>query len=195
MAKDEIYTGRRRVIAFADLNHGAEIMIGKAEKDLEGNYYTIISSLLLTAFTFEAYLNHLGDSEYWDEDKGFVGVLDKYDILCGAFGILPDYSRRPHQTLRELFKFRDSIAHARSETLEETKSISSTDRRSAHSPKTEWEKYCNLEQAKRAKEDITKIIIKVNVAAGLGNQPFKHGATVAISKLRKPPVKRGPRKK
>ncbi|MBU2852384.1 hypothetical protein HF929_15215 [Acidithiobacillus ferrivorans] len=41
----------------------------KTEQDEKGSYYTTMSALLLTAFTFEAYLNHLGDKtiKFWEE--------------------------------------------------------------------------------------------------------------------------------
>ena len=62
-------TRPREVRTFADLAHGADVLIMKTEKDQSGSYYTIMSSLLLTAFTFEAYLNHLGSKliKFWKE--------------------------------------------------------------------------------------------------------------------------------
>ena len=67
MAKDAIYEGTREVRTFVDLAHGADVLIMKTEQEEKGSYYTTMSALLLTAFTFEAYLNHLGDKtiKFW----------------------------------------------------------------------------------------------------------------------------------
>ena len=68
MDKDAIYEVKREVRTFADLAQGADVLIKKTEQDQKGSYYTIMSSLLLTAFTFEAYLNHLGSKrvKFWE---------------------------------------------------------------------------------------------------------------------------------
>jgi hypothetical protein len=83
MAKDGIYKGTREVHTFVDLAHGADVLIEKTENDPKGSYYTTMSALLLTAFTFEAYLNHLGDKsfKFWEEIES-VSVMEKYSILC-----------------------------------------------------------------------------------------------------------------
>ena len=44
MAKDAIYEGKREVRTFADLAHGADVLIMKTEQDQKGSYYTIMSS-------------------------------------------------------------------------------------------------------------------------------------------------------
>ena len=138
-----------------------------------------MSALLLTAFTFEAYLNHLGDKtfSFW-EDVESVNVMGKYSMLCQNYGITPDFSRRPYQTLGILFKFRNAIAHGKSQVLRETKQVSSLDNPHDHSPKAHWEEYSVLDNAKRAKEDVSKIVSELHVAANLGEYPFIHGVVV-----------------
>lgn len=186
MAKDAIYEGEREVRTFADLGHGVDVLIKKAEQDEEGSYYTIMGGLLLTAFTFEAYLNHLGDKRLSDwEKKESLKVMDKYSVLCKDLGITPEFSRRPYQTVKALFTFRNSIAHGKSQILKETKKVSSKDDPYQHSPKTRSEEYCTLKHAKRAKEDISEIIKELHREAGLGDYPFIHGATIGSLSLNK----------
>jgi hypothetical protein len=132
-----------------------------------------MGSLILSAFTFEAYLNHLGANkvEFWDEIES-ISTKKKYSVLCKLFNITPDNSRRPYQTLKELFKFRNFMAHGRTELKEVAKEINPEDELNIRPPKAEWEEYCTLENAKRAKEDVDKIIIELNKSAGLGDFPF-----------------------
>lgn len=187
MEKDAVYEGEREVRTFADLAHGANVLIMKTEQDPKGSYYTTMSSLLLTAFTFEAYLNHLGDKtiKFWEEIEP-IKVMDKYSVLCKELGINSDYSRRPYQTLRALFKFRNSIAHGKSKILKETKAVNWQDDPHTHEPRTESEEYCELDNAKRAKEDISEVIKELHIAAGLGNYPFMHGMTISSISLKSP---------
>lgn len=189
MAKDAIYTGTREVRTFVVLNHGVDVLIGKAEEELRGSNYTIIGALLLTAFTFEAYLNHLGGKrlKFWEEIES-IPVMKKYSVLYKELDLVPDYSQRPHQTLKVLFKFRNAIAHGKSQVLEEAKEINSQDDRCEHTPKVHWEEYCTLDSAKRAKEDIAKIITELHMKAGFGDYPFEHGVSFGSVSLKPPNI-------
>jgi hypothetical protein len=187
MAKDAIYSGSRVVRTFVDLNHGADVLIRIAEEEPRGSYFTSMGALLLTAFTFEAYLNHLGVKriKFWEEIES-IRVMDKYAVLCKELDVTPDYSKRPNQTLRALFKFRNAIAHGKSQILEETKEVSSQDEPYEHTPKAHWEEYCTLDNAKRAKEDISKIITDLHTKAGLGDYPFVHGVGIGSMSIKSP---------
>ncbi len=188
MTKDAIYSGTREVRTFVDLNHGADVLIQKTEQEEKGSYYTAMGALLLTAFTFEAYLNHLGEKrlKFWEEIEP-IKVMDKYSVLCKDLGLVSDFSRRPHQTLASLFKFRNAIAHGKSKILKETKKeVSSQDKLHEHTPKAHWEEYCTLDNAKRAKEDISQIIIELHKNAGLGDYPFIHGVGIGSMSLKSP---------
>lgn len=83
MKKNAVYEKTREVYTFVGLMDGADILIKNAEHQLEGNFFKTMNALLLTAFTFEAYLNHLGDKTFifWKEIET-VKVLDKYVIIC-----------------------------------------------------------------------------------------------------------------
>ncbi|MCK6553957.1 hypothetical protein L6Q96_05150 [Candidatus Binatia bacterium] len=137
-----------------------------------------MGALLLTAFTFEAYLNHLGEHllSLWSYPER-RGVEKKYDVLCDALGIAPDFSRRPYQTLGQLLRFRDALAHGRSEILEETKMISVRDDPERHSPRTRCEECCTLQNARLAKIGVEALITGMHERAGLGDHPFKSGMT------------------
>lgn len=186
MAKDAIYSGTREVRTFVDLNHGANVLILKTEEEPKGSYYTTMGALLLTAFTFEAYLNHLGQKlKLWDEIET-IKVLDKYSDLCKELEISQEYSRRPYQTLKALSKFRNAIAHGKSQILEETKEVSSKDEPYEHAPKALWEEYCTVKNAKRAKQDIEEIITELHKKAGFGEHPFIHGCDIGSMSIKQP---------
>ena len=187
MSKDAVFSGEREVRTFVDLSHGSDVMMKLAQENERGSYYTAMSSLLLRAFTFEAYLNHLGSqkAEYWPEIDS-IRVMYKYAVLCKMLSVSPDFSRRPYQTVGLLFKFRNAIAHGKSVVLKNSKDISSDDDPYKHIPKAAWEEYGTIENAERAKEDVSAMIVELHKAAGLGDYPFVHGVGIASLSLKPP---------
>ncbi len=180
MTKDATYEGEREVKTFVDLFHGSKVLIDKSKSVKEGSYFTTMGSLLLTAFTFEAFLNHLGHKKikFWNKiDR--ISINSKYTVLCEEFELELDHSERPYQTIKQLFRFRNSIAHGRSEILKVNKRVSSKDDPWQHAPKTDWEEFCTESNAEKAREDIEIIIKELNEAAGLGDYPFISGMTIS----------------
>ena len=171
--KDAIYTGKRDVRTFAELGHAADILMQTAQEYPRGNLYTALSSLLLRAFTFEAYLNHLGERylKLWDARKQ-LRWFDKFNSICTHLNFAPDTSARPYSTLRPLFGFRNLMAHGKSETINEETEVNSKDADRYFWPLTEWEKFCTFENLERAKQDITVIVIELHKQAGLSDDPF-----------------------
>jgi len=170
---DAIYSAKRNVNTFAELSHAADILMQTAQEYRRGNLYTALSSLLLRAFTFEAYLNHLGERhlKLWDA-RELLGWSKKFAKICQRLSFTPDESVRPYSTLRSLFKIRNLMAHGRTEAINEEREVNSQDADRYFWPLTEWEKFCTFENVLRAKEDITKIIIELHKKAGLSDNPF-----------------------
>jgi len=185
MAKTAYYEGTREVQTFVDLNHAADVLLKIAREVERGSTYTLMSSLLMTAFTFEAYMNHLGQKTlaFWD-DIDSIRVMDKYSVLCKHFSHNTDFGKRPYQTLSSLFKFRNAIAHGRSELLEKQALVSIDSDPHEHAPRTKWEEYISDDNAERARQDISKIIGELHEAAGLGNYPFTGAAAISSISVR-----------
>ncbi len=159
---------------FAELHHAANILFDTALERLRGNRYTIMGSLLLRAFTFEAYLNHLGEKQLnlWRE-KDQIAWWKKLHRVRKKIGFEPsDRLKRSYSTLRALFEFRNAIAHGRSQMIEEHREISTQEDVNFKWPEAEWEKYCTFENAIQARDDISELIIQLHKKAGLGDDPF-----------------------
>lgn len=171
--KDAIYRGTRDVRTFAELSHAANTLMRTAREYRRGNLYTALSSLLLRAFTFEAYLNHLGERHLtlWNAGE-LLGWRKKFAKIRLRLNFTPDESARPYSTLRPLFEFRKLMAHGRSETIIEEREVDSQDADKCFWPLTEWEKFCTFENVERAKQDITAIIRELHKHAGFSDDPF-----------------------
>jgi hypothetical protein len=186
MTKNGVYEAEREVRTFVDLYNGASVLIGKSQEEMKGSYYTNMGALLLVAFTLEAYLNHLGSKlfKFWPQIER-IPVMKKYELLCAHLDIAPG-SRSSDQNIHDLFKFRNAVAHGKSQIVKTSKAVSvEEDDFHKHSPKTSEEEYCTVENAKLAREVVADFIKKLHLAAGLGTDPFVSGLTAFSVKLTK----------
>jgi hypothetical protein len=163
-------SGDRAVKTFAHLSHGSGVIRDRALKKESGYYWDSMASLLLTAFSFEAYLNHLGGRllPYWEQlDR--LPWQKKLQVILTHLKHTPDLGKAPYQTLYGLFLFRNAVAHGR-DTKEnfgpEIRLIDDETFRAHELIKTEWEKVCTPEWAQKALTDIKEIIEQLHDLAG-----------------------------
>src|SRR4030042_2030914 len=120
MKKNKVKVSTERTInTYAELWHASYWIKDKAEKEVEGSFFQIMACLVITAFAFEAYLNHLGKQtfRFWDEIERKLSPINKLNVITEELSITLDFGKRPVQTIKELFKFRDSVAHGKTEIL------------------------------------------------------------------------------
>ncbi|HEY4487740.1 MAG TPA: hypothetical protein VI483_03190 [Candidatus Paceibacterota bacterium] len=123
--------------------------------------YFHLTAMLMAYFTYEAYLNFLGDRiapKVWEDERryfskkpyrGADGKLRKIAEICG-FEI--ERGKRPHETIVELEKLRNFVAHGKPDKYEE---------KVKHQPEREpsmfgydtLSKYITQEKAERAIND------------------------------------------
>lgn len=106
---------------YAALLHTASHLIDSAEKRAEGSLLDLQAATVFLAFTFEAYLNHVGAKEipFWEEiDR--ISNTEKLAVLSKQLGFKPDKSKRPFQTIKGLFELRNGLAHGRTERVKKT---------------------------------------------------------------------------
>lgn len=141
--------------------------------------YLYLYSMLLCAFTLEAYLNHLGKlqcHEYWPELES-KRPIEKLDEISSIIGLQLDRSRRPSQTFKEIFEFRNDIVHAKpAEVIAEieypVEEFLKADELPPEPP-TDWEKALNPDKANRFFQDTEAMIIFLHKGSGLGDKPFE----------------------
>lgn len=127
--------------------------------------WPFLSSIILTAFTFEAYLNHVGPTTIacWS-DLEQLPPWSKFELLCETLGV--QFSggpgKRPLQTLKKLLKFRNTIAHGHSETIApepELRDINDKlDRYLGEPPLADWERHITKQFAERARKDVEAVL-------------------------------------
>lgn len=123
----------------------------------------------------EAYLNHIGSIllPYWDEEiKKGLSINNKLKIICRHSSLVPDYSRAPFQSFKNIVKYRNLLAHAISEKISDQGTQIVSDGERIRQPETWWEKHTNIKTAKRWLTHIESMITKIHKAAGEGDSPL-----------------------
>ncbi len=147
-----------------------------------------MGSLLLTAFSFEAYLNHIGPEVF--ECSDVLEVLSpegKLDIICESMGIVFFKDERPYQTIHELIKFRNNLAHGKMVTVKKNTNRDVDqylDEFLAIRPLAIWEDYCTEKNATRARDDVEQILRLIHEKVKTEEEPlFGFGIYTASASL------------
>ena len=168
-------SSERSVHTYGYLHSASQWALEQAEDNVEGSFYNYMSSIILSAFCIEAYLNHIGSEllPYWDEDiKTGLSVKNKFKIICHHLNLAPDYSRPPFHSLTDIIKYRNLMAHAETKKLSDKCTQVVSDDEPVQYPETWWEKHTNLKTAKRWLNDTESMITEIHKAAGKGDIPF-----------------------
>jgi hypothetical protein len=177
-------TAERHVNVFAELSHGNHVLLENAKERKAGYHYETLASIIVAAFKFEAFLNHLGFLiiPFWTSIER-LPHKNKLEILTKHLDVKVDRGNRPFQTLTELFQARDGIAHGKHEFLQvESIKDGLPNELEADQPKTRWETICTLEFAEQACEDTERIAEILWEASGLEKVMLRHnGFTFRIS--------------
>lgn len=164
MAKRKV-TQERTVYTHTELYSSAEALLSEA-KETQATYL-ILYALIGCAFSLEAYLNFLGKEKipFWNQIER-IPIKNKIKVFHKQFNIIPDHSKRPYQTLSELRKFRNFMAHTETQhernSWEQPIDVPIEDR---EYPKMNWEKYCTIANAEKAFKDVYEIIAELHKKA------------------------------
>jgi len=159
----------REVNAYAYMWHTSWCLLEKGQKQEAGSHHQFMASLVFTAFTLEAHLNHAGLKIFlcWD-DLERLGPKEKLNLIAEHLRVKINYGVRPWQVMKDLFGFRNAIAHAKSETIRpaaKTVAVEDYEMRTFNLAPTKWELFCTEKNAVKARTDVEKIIVTLHEAA------------------------------
>lgn len=127
----------------------------------EGSAHQFMASLVFRAFALEAFLNWQGQHliKHWEHLER-LKPREKLDLLAELSHVKPDYGSRPWQIVKDLYGFRNDIAHGKpenlsSETFEDSDEY--LDEKLGTFIRTRWERFCTEENGVKAKADVEQI--------------------------------------
>jgi hypothetical protein len=167
----------------AELWHTSNCLLQAGQEEPKGSAHQFRASLIFRAFALEALLNWLGPKliPHWNYLER-LKPIEKLNLLADFIEAKPDYGARPWQIVKDLFGFRNAIAHGKSESLsdETTEDLDDfLDAKLGQYLQTSWELFSTEDNAVRAKEDVLKIATilyeKANVEHDGPKGPFSFG--------------------
>jgi hypothetical protein len=159
----------REVITYSHMWHTSECLLKTGQEQDTLSFHQFMASLVFTAFTLEAYLNHVGSKllpcwEYLERSKP---PKEKLSLIAKHLGVTVTYGTRPWKVMSELFEFRNTIAHGKSITFKPPVKVVSLEEHEADvsMAKTKWELFCNRKNAERARGDVEQMVLILHKAA------------------------------
>ena len=180
----------RDVKTYVEMWHTSKCLLEKGIEQQEGNFHQFMASIVFTAFTFEAYLNHVGPKvfECW-LDLERLGPREKLNIIAEKLNLEIDYGIRPWQVMTQIFAFRNRIAHGKTEIVKRQETVSyseQSDNKLGTMAPTKWEEYCTKENAIRAREDVESMVKAIHIAGCFEDDyPFVHGVQIHCGSFKK----------
>ena len=178
--ENALITRERNVRTHAELWHTSQVLYYYGVNEEKGSMHLFRASIVFTAFTFEAYLNHIGPKifRFWKSLER-LSPKDKLNVIAEKIDLEIDYGKRPWQIMKKLFGFRNDIAHGKSEVKVDEKVVlveKLNNKEMYAFIETEWEMFCTEKNAKRSRDDVFNMAVKIHDATGLvGDAPFLFG--------------------
>jgi len=164
---------QREVITYASLWHASGLILKTGQRLKSGLVWYFMSSIVLSAFAYEAYLNHLGAAVFqagWGKHERDPSHK-KLKRLAKHLGVnLGRQKDRPLATIRKLVEVRNTLAHGRSVTLTPDPTWLAFDdpdyeRHMYEHPLTEWEKLARTDDfAIKVRTDLEDLLGRLNAA-------------------------------
>jgi hypothetical protein len=161
--------GKRTVPTYTTLRAVSWYANELAKSDLRGRLNHIITSMLFNAFTMEAFLNHLGSRQltFWPPLKEKLSPREKLDVLCQVLDFQPDFGRSPWQSWGFIFRLRNLLVHAQTETVPFEGEIRGEEFHIKDWPKAKWEEYMSIDKCQRFLDDTKSMIKELAAKAGI----------------------------
>lgn len=111
-----------------------------------GTFFDCMSCLAFCGLTIEAAVNHIAAEviQHWDHFEGKLKTKEKMALLSEATGCSIDFGASPFNEFAGLQKFRNVLAHGKTET------VSMATASSMEEVSADWMKQCTIEKAEKS---------------------------------------------
>ena len=153
--------------SFAYNYKASTFFLKNAESSEEGRYYNILSSILFSALTLEAYINHQGSIDIdkwgdWDKKKK-PDIKQKLEKFSKSNNFEIDYTKKPYSSIYILFDIRNIISHGQTVTIKKkVRKPQNNSKAALKDLETNLEKQCTIKKAKEFNKRTKEIIEYLN---------------------------------
>ena len=174
MEEKRLVSSHKSVYTVGYLRSVSWHMLERAKVTDKGKNLKIMASIVFSAFTLEAYLNHLGEKliHYWITIEKNLSPYQKLEVISTTLNLRIDNGQRPFQSFREIFRFRNFLAHGRTEKLTDDSVQKLSEGENPELPKTEWQEALSIKYAQRYLDDTLEMINVLHDESGLDFNPI-----------------------
>ena len=160
--------------AYVTLHRAAYYALKEAKVSEKGQFFNSLTAMIYSAFSLEAYLNHLGNNEFpnWNKIERAKSPKQKLDMLLEKKDYHANFHKNPFDVFDEIFEFRKKIVHGKTEVIKIEEIQEGEFDGPQIMPTTSWEKSTTLENAKLFVESSTAIIVELHPVFGYTSHPF-----------------------
>jgi hypothetical protein len=160
--------------SYVTLHNAAYYAFQAAKGSEDGRFFNCLTAMVFAAFSLEAYLNHLGNSEFpdWPKSERKRSPRQKLDMLVEKRRYAPDFTKSPFGTFDKIFAFRKQIAHGKTEQVEIEEVREGQLGNTPDLPTTSWEIATTLENAVSFVEDSASMIRAIHPIFGYHSDAF-----------------------
>lgn len=180
---DNLVSAFRNVEPAFTLFSTGRYALKKAQRTEEGSFLELLTANLMAASAFEAFLNKAGQF-VWGATSDVWAAVERLNPIAKLKAIAEkcdfdvDLGCRPAQTMIEVCRFRNDVAHGKPEFLEAElpRDVigAGLPFPNAEGVTAEWERKCSLDFAQRALDDLESLTDKLSEHLGITN-PLEMG--------------------
>lgn len=173
------FSGQQTVATYSILFKCAERSLKAAQEDERGSFYELLNCLVMSAFSVEAYINHLG-AILSEDFKKFENknVWDKYKKLRKLTSLSNGGIPEIHPVIAKLLDFRNLIAHGKTENNGFDLDVPELVLPLPTEPQViGWRTYVTRSIAEEVVESVKLLVSELHSAAGEGEFPFSTTVT------------------
>jgi len=163
---------------YIELWSSAQFFYETAKAEPRGSAHQFKGCVIFAAFTFEAYLNHVGALTFknWDSYERKLGYREKLGLIDDKLKFGVDHGKPPFQVIDKLFKVRNAMAHGKTELLNEEKEVHESQVEQEISfLLSEWEEYSNEKNVEKVMESVENAMKLIwDFGKKYNSEIFKH---------------------
>jgi hypothetical protein len=161
---------KRRIYSFNIHFNAAKYYLELSKNKDQSEEMNSTSCLVFAAFGIEAFLNQVGEqlfSSWEDHLKKSLSPEAKLHLVAERIGLRVDFGKRPFQSFRTLFQFRNAMAHSVTEDLSDENAKYYLKLGNQFWPAAKWEKLRTSKIAEEISYDAETIINIIGIKSGL----------------------------
>jgi hypothetical protein len=163
----QLAPGTRTVFTFTYLQHAAQRLARTAHE--QDSALDAMMSCVASAFFLEAALNHIGDElfEIWASLERKLDPESKLLLIASKLELPLDFSTRPHQTVREAIRLRNTLAHGKTTSVDVVFTKTGPMSLNVRDKRPHWDQRLSGRLATRFVGDITVVVEALYSKAGV----------------------------